>query len=498
MNARIRRLGIGLVVCFSALFVMLNYVQVLRADDLNAHPGNSRALFRDFDQPRGSIVTRDGILLAQSVASDDQYEFQRIYPEGELFGHVTGHFGLEVQSSGLERQYNDVLAGATIEQQFTSFRDLFVERDTTGNLTLSLRRDVQAAARDALGGRRGSVVVIDPQTGEILALWSFPSYDPNLLADHDDDAAAAAFATLDEDPGRPLLARSYRERFFPGSTFKVVTGSSAVDFGLATLSDPDFPRASSYTPPGTSRSITNFGGATCGGDLLALIRVSCNTGFAELGAEIVGPDRLVQTAEQYGFNSTPPIDLPDPAASVMPTDFGAPLDSERVIFEDTPRLAQVSIGQNDVSATPLQMALVAAAVANRGQVPVPSVVHEAVDSDGRTLDEHEPSVWTEAVQPGTAEAMRQAMLETVQSGTATAMAIPGFDVGGKTGTAQLGVEPPQSHAWVIGFAGPPGEEPTVAVAVIVEADPEAGNQTGGTVAAPIARAVLEVALSDGE
>ncbi len=189
MNARIRRLGVGLVVCFGALFLMLNYVQVLRADDLNEHPGNSRALVRDFDQPRGSIVTRDGFLLAQSINSDDQYEFQRIYPEGELFGHVTGHFGLEVQASGLERQYNDVLAGATIEQQFTSFRDLFVERDTTANLTLSLRRDVQEAAQVALGGRRGSVVVIEPQSGEVLALWSFPSYDPNLLADHDDDAA---------------------------------------------------------------------------------------------------------------------------------------------------------------------------------------------------------------------------------------------------------------------------------------------------------------------
>jgi peptidoglycan glycosyltransferase len=143
------------------------------------------------------------------------------------------------------------------------------------------------------------------------------------------------------------------------------------------------------------------------------------------------------------------------------------------------------------------MALVAAAVANRGQVPVPTVVHEIVDSDGALLDEHDPGVWTEAVQPGAAEAMRLAMIETAQSGTATAMAIPGFEVGGKTGTAQLGVDPPQSHAWVIGFAGPQGEEPTVAIAVIVEADPDLGNLTGGTVAAPIARAVLEVALSDG-
>ncbi len=496
MNVRIRRLGMGLTVCFAALFAMLNYVQVIEADDLNHHDGNTRALVRDFDQPRGSIVTSDGFLLAQSIASDDRYELQRIYPEADLFAHVTGHFGLEVQSSGLERQYNDVLAGATIEQRFASFRDLLVDRDTTANLTLSLRRDVQAAARDALGGRKGAVVVVQPQTGEVIALWSYPSYDPNLLADHDDEAAAAAFAVLDANPDKPLLARSYRDRYFPGSTFKAVTGSAAVDHGVATLVDPVFPRMSSYQPPGTSRAITNFGGTTCGGDLLDLIRVSCNTGFAQLGAELVGPDRLVQTAQGFGFNSVPPLDMPGGVESVVPTDYGAPLDGDRVLFEDTPRLAQVSIGQNDVSATPLQMALVAAGIANRGEVPVPSMVHEVVDTDGRILDEHEPAVWTEATQASAAEAIRIAMIETVDSGTATAMDVPGFDVGGKTGTAQLGTDPPRSHAWIIGFAGPEGEAPTLAIAVLVEADPEASNQTGGTFAAPIARAVLETALQE--
>ena len=483
MTRQIRALGIGLMVCFLVLFVQLNRLTVFQAAELNDNTNNTRDILRDFRQPRGSIATADGVVIARSVPSGDRFEFQREYPEAELFAHVTGFYSFTLGSSGLEKTYNDELAGRTPELSFQELGDLFVDKDRVGDLTVSVRNDLQRIASEQLGQREGSVVALDPRSGEILAMVSFPSYDPNLLANHDTELAAEAMRILDASPEKPRLARSYQERFFPGSTYKVVTGTAGILHGGVTADEPVYPVTNSYTPPGTTRPIRNFGGASCGGALFQILRVSCNTAFAQMGVD-TGPDPMVEVSEDFGFNKDVPIDLTDPARSNFPTNFE----------QNLPALAQSSIGQNDVAATPLQMAMVAAAVANGGDVMVPHVLRDVSDPDGNVVDSYDPDVWTTAMDEPTASLMGDAMRGVVDSGTATRLDVPGFDVGGKTGTAQLGTEPARSHAWVIGFAGPEGEAPTIAIAVIVEGQEGASEQTGGRVAAPIAQAVLAAYL----
>jgi peptidoglycan glycosyltransferase len=241
------------------------------------------------------------------------------------------------------------------------------------------------------------------------------------------------------------------------------------------------------------------------------LAVSCNSAFARLGTEVIGPDRMVHEAEQFGFNSVIPIDLPAAAASNFPKDFGKRLETLRSYYarqgidipqtpdpvyvtESSGPLAQSSIGQNDVAASPLQMAMVAAAVANGGVMMKPHVMKEIRDVDGNLISRYDPTPWRRAMNEGTASVLRDAMRGVVANGTATAMFVDGLDTGGKTGTAQLGTTPPSSHAWIIGFSGQPGQPASIAVAAIVEAQPGASEQTGGRVAAPIARAVIEAAL----
>lgn len=486
MNRQIRRLGIGLALCYLALFVQLNVVQVLRAGEYNGDPSNVRAVLRDFSQPRGTVQTADGVVVARSVPSDDRFELQREYPEADLFGHVTGYFSIQYGAEGVERTYGDELAGRTAEQQLESLGDLFVDREHTGDLTLTLRHDVQEVARTMLGDRQGSVVAVDPRSGELLALWSYPSFDPNLVSDHDGASAREARDLLLLAPGNPLRAASYQDRFFPGSTFKVVTAAAGVESGRVRADQPAYPVATEYVPPLTTRPMRNFGGTSCGGNLFEILRVSCNTAFAKMGAEDLGPELMVGAAEAFGFNETPPIDLPAAAGSFFP-----PVED---FEQNTPALAQSAIGQFDVQATPLQMALVAAAVANEGTIMTPHVMREIRDEDGDVVDRYEPAPWRQAVSAATAAVVRDAMVVVATEGTATTAQVPGYQVGAKTGTAQLGTTPPSSHAWMIAFAGPPGQEPTVAVAVVLEGQPGVSEVTGGRVAGPIVQAVMAKVL----
>ncbi len=483
MDRSIQRLGIFLMGLFFVLFVQLNYIQVFRASDLNTKPGNSRPVDLAFSRPRGTVSTADGVVISRSVPISDRKKFQREFPEGEKYAAITGYFNYSFGATGLESAYNDELSGRTAKQQVKSVGDLFVRKDRTGNLKLTVRSDVQAAAKAALGDREGTVVALDPRNGGVLALWSWPSYDPNKLSGHDYQSSADAKAFYEAVPGNPLLPKAYREIYPPGSTFKLVTGSTGVQTGAVTPTAPVYPTLTSLDVPGTTRNLPNFGGEACGGTLFEILAKSCNTSFAQMGLDLGAP-AMVSGAQAFGFNQAPPFDLPA-VKSNFPTDF----------TQNEAKLAQSSIGQNDVAATPLQMALVAAGVANGGVIMEPHVVDEIRDGEGDLVRTLAPTQWRRAVSPGAADVMRQAMREVVATGTATRLQIDGVDVGAKTGTAQFGPAAPlKSHAWVIAWAGPIGQAPTIVVAVLVEGQDGASEQTGGRVAAPIAKQVIEAAM----
>jgi peptidoglycan glycosyltransferase len=474
MNRRIRRVGLVMGACFLALFVQLNYLQVVAADRLASDSRNVRRVVRDFSRPRGDIVTADGVVVAHSVPVADEFELQRTYPTGPLFGHVSGFFSFNLGLTGVEDAYNGDLAGRTA-RSVSDLGDLLVGKEPTGTVVLSITNAGQEAARAALGGRRGSVVALDPNTGEILALWSQPDYDPNLLAGHRAKEVQAAFERYNADPANPMLARAYRERYPPGSTFKVVTAATALETKTATP-ETGFPVLRSMRLPQSSRQLRNFGSKPCGGSLAESFRVSCNTTFAQLGLNL--EEKLVDGIRSFGIGEDVPFDL----KAVRSTGPGA-----GTFRRDKPSFAQAAIGQGNVFVTPLQMAMVAGAIANDGVIMKPHVAREIRDADGEVVRRIRVEEWTRAVSPATAEAVKSMMIEVVRRGTGASAALPGVTVAGKTGTAQAPGGPP--HAWFIAFA--PAEAPRVAIAVIVERGGDVGDEaTGGRVAAPVAGQVL--------
>jgi len=481
MDRQVKRLGLALLVLFSALFLQLNYIQVVQAEKLANAPGNNRNAVRDFSRERGRIETVDGAVLAESVPTDDVFKRLRRYPEGPLFAHVAGYFSFTFGTDGVERTYNADLAGRSAPLR--RVRDVLSQEVRTGNVILTMSKSLQQVARDQLAQRKGAVVALDPRDGAVLAMWSFPSFDPNPLAAHNQRVVQAAWQSLQTAPNKPLLARSYRERYPPGSTFKVVTAAAALD-RAPELASKSYPRLRDLDLPQTDANLPNFGGGTCGGDLPALLKVSCNTGFAQMGLDL-GAAALAGEARDFGFAARPPLDLPAVASSVFP---------EAASFaRDKPALAKSAIGQQDVSATPLQMALVVAGVANGGVVMKPHVMKEVRDSEGEVVRSWTPQPWMRAMDPASAAALEDMMVGVVNGGTATRAAVPGAQVAAKTGTAQTTGD--NSHAWIVAFA--PAEAPRVAVAVIVESQPGLGDTvTGGRVAAPIAQAVLRAALAN--
>jgi peptidoglycan glycosyltransferase len=479
MDRQIRKLGFVLMALFVLLFLQLNNLQVLQADKLADDPRNTRNATRDFSKPRGQILSADGAVLARSVPAGGPFERLRQYPEHDLFAHITGYFSFTYGSSGIERRYNDVLAGRDLRAR--NLRDFLNDRTRVEDVTLTITKRVQQVARDALGARKGAVVALDPTTGAVLALWSFPSYDPERLAVHDQQAVQQAWTELNDNTDRPMVPRTYRRAYAPGSTFKVVTAAAALE-QAPDLVAKDYPRLKTLDLPQTNKDLPNFGGGTCGGILPQLLKVSCNTGFAQMGLDL-GADKLAGEARDFGFAARPPLDLPAVEKSVFP---------EAGSFErNLPGLAQSAIGQQDVTATPLQMALVAAGVANGGTIMKPHLLAEVRDDQGNVVRRASPSPWKRATSPENAAALRDMMIGVVNGGTATRVAVPGVQVAAKTGTAQTTGD--NSHAWIVAFA--PAQAPRVAVAVVVESQPGLGDTvTGGRIAAPIARAVLQAAL----
>jgi peptidoglycan glycosyltransferase len=467
---------------FLALFVSTSIIQVGQAANLADTPGNRRALYDSYEIQRGSIIV-SGTPIAQSVPSDDVYSWQREYVDAAMWAPVTGYMNPVLDAkTRIELSENSVLSGSDENQFFSR-----IDRALTGqvprgsNVELSVDADVQRAAWDALGDQQGAVVAIEPSTGRILAMVSKPSFDTNTLAAHDPDAVNAAYDQLAADPSQPLVNRAIEGDLNPpGSTFKLVVASAALASGRYTP-DSTFPNVASYTLPQSSSVVSNAGGGTCGGGdtvtIATALRLSCNIPFAELAVEL-GDDAIRAEAEKYGFNSS----------------FSMPLTSTPSTYPsnlDAPQTALSGFGQGQVRATPLQMAMVSAGIANDGVVMNPRMIDRVIEPNLSVAEEGSSSEFGRALESNTAAQMVTMMTANVQDGAASNARIDGVQVAGKTGTAENDARP--YTLWFTGFA--PADDPKVAVAVVVENGGGQGqNGSGNEIAAPIAKKVMEAVL----
>jgi peptidoglycan glycosyltransferase len=479
LNKQIRAVGYLMLILFGVVFLNLTWLQLGRAEQLANHPSNTRLLLKEYALERGAIRSVNGDTLAVSVPTpNEQLKSLRTYPKGELFAHVTGYYSIRYGRERLERSYNEELTGEGGVVTMQDLGDRLLGKGKKGDtLVLSIDTSVQQAAATALSGRKGAVVALDPVSGQVLAMVSSPSFDPNELSQHSSQGQQDAWVALNQDEeNRRLVNRAARATYPPGSTFKVITAAAALENGIG--ADTSFPPSREYPPAQTDRVIRNFGGSTCGGDMTDALTVSCNTYFARLAAEMPA-GILEETAVNFGFTETPPLDISSVASRLPDGD-----DLESPAFR-----ALSAIGQYSVAATPLQMALVAAGISNGGKVPAPKLVKQIEDARGKVVQQTSPETWKEAVSATTANTIKEMMVNVAASGTARAASIPGVKVAAKTGTAQTGEGGDESIAWTIAFA--PADNPRIAVAVMVEGAGPGSDETGGRVAAPMVRQVLQ-------
>ncbi len=485
MNKPIRTVSIFCMLLFLALMLNATYLQFGKAGALDDDPRNRRVQQAAYSSQRGAILV-NGTAVAESEESDDRYDYLRTYPFPLMYAPVTGYFTFG-DATGIEASQNAVLSGDDPRFFVRRLVDLLSnEQQQGGNVQLTINPRAQRAAYDGLAalgdGVEGAVVALEPKTGRILAMVSLPTFDPNDLASHDFDAVADTYDELESDPGDPLVNRAIQTRLFPGSTFKIVTAAAALESGRYTSADDLVPGGRTYQLPqtsGVSGEIDNEG-RDCGADEIPLrqaMEQSCNTTFAQLAIE-VGAEAMLDQAEKFGFNSDYLEDLDGQARSVFPDEL------------NPPQLGQSGFGQFDVQATPLQMAMVAAAVGNGGVVMRPYVVDEVQSAQYDAIGT-DPEELSEAVSPETADVLTDLMVSTVDDGTAFPAAIPNVAVAGKTGTAQRGQAGKAPYGWFVSFA--PAEDAQVAVAVMIQEAP--GREiAGGALGGPIAKAVMEAVL----
>jgi len=473
VNKAIRTISVVIVVMFVSLMANATYGYVARTPALSNDPTNRRVTDAEFGTDRGTIlVGNTPIALTKPV--NDRYGFQRSYPQGALYAPVTGYYSYLYKRTGLEQTQNAQLSGTSSSQFMQRLVDLATGKRPTGaTIVTTLDARAQQAARDALGNRPGAVVALDYKTGAVKALVTSPTYDPNLLATHDLGASKASYDKLNADASKPLSNRATREIFPPGSTFKLVVSAAALASGMTPDTMVDSP--ASLPLPGTTRPLSNSG--DCGGTQITLkqaLQTSCNTAYAGLGMKL-GADAVRTQAEKFGFGRS---DLLPQLGSAKST-FPATLDQAQ--------LAQSSIGQFDVAASPLQMAMVGAGIANNGVVMQPYLVQQVRAADLTVLETAQPQKFSEAMTAANAAALQDMMVNVVTNGTGTRAQINGVRVGGKTGTALTdGKNAP--YAWFVAWA----DNPSVAIAVFVQdAGVEASDVSGGRIAAPIAKSVIE-------
>ncbi|MEP6665615.1 MAG: penicillin-binding protein 2, partial [Nocardioidaceae bacterium] len=480
MNRPIRTLAIGCLVLFAMLLINVNYVQVIKANDLNDDSANKRARDAECSRERGPILV-GGDTVAESVPSEDSLKFLRRYRDTELYAPVTGFFSCVYGTSGVENSENSILSGSDGRLFVNRMIDLGRnDQPKGGSVLLTINAQAQQAALDGLkalpGDTKGAVVALDPETGGILAMVTQPTYNPNRIATHDVDAAKRAYDRFNSDPNKPMLNRAAQEIYPPGSTFKLITAATALSNGYTP--ETTVKGGTQLDLPQSSDTIQNENGSDCGGTQITLtqaLQVSCNVSFADLGLKL-GADKLRDQAEKFGFNEDVLDELPS-ASSDFPTNI------------DEPQTALSAIGQYNVAASPLQMAMVAAGIANGGAVMRPYVVQQVRSPDLEVLDEADPQVLHQAILSSVAGDLTQMMVDVVESGTGINAQIPGISVAGKTGTANSSTDR-APYAWMVTFA--PADGPQVAVAVIVEqTGVDRGEISGNGLAGPIARSVME-------
>ncbi|MEU6776674.1 penicillin-binding transpeptidase domain-containing protein [Streptomyces sp. NPDC046759] len=470
----------------AALLVNAARVQVVQSRLYDDNPGNRRPTIARYGQPRGNIMVGDEPVTG-SVDTGEQLRYERTYRNGPLYAPVTGFASQSYGTTFLEHAGDGVLSGTDpVLSPLPLWNGMTRRRSAAGNVVTTLNRAAQEAAYRGLAGRKGAVAAIEPATGRILALVSSPSYDPGQLSGNG-EAVASAWARLNHDPEKPMLNRAVRQTYPPGSTFKVVTAAAALDAGLVTDLDEPTDSPDPYRLPGSTTRLTNEGDGCADASLRSAFEWSCNTVFAKLGVD-VGGKGMTAAARAFGFGDAG-LRIP---FWVAPSTFDPKVDKAQ--------LALSSIGQFNTRATPLQMAMVAAAVADRGQLRTPYLVERTTRHSGETVAGSGSHPARQVMNPTTAALLRELMTDVVQEGTGTRAAIPGAVVGGKTGTAQHGVgNSGVPYAWFVSWAQAANSlEPQVAVAVVVEdASAHRGEISGGGDAAPIAREVMRAVLGQG-
>lgn len=484
MNRPLRRVAIFCLLLFAALMINANYIQIVKASSYTSHPDNRRNLLNDYSYQRGPILV-DNKPVAQSVPSSGDLKYQRQYPQGSLYSQITGYASINFGKTGIEYYENSILNGTSDKLFIRNLLDLFNGKQKQGgSVELTLNAKAQQAAAAGLQGREGSVVALDPTTGAILALYSNPTFDPSPLASHDGTVESQAANALDKDPAKPLLDHAIGETYPPGSIFKIVTSAAALQNGFNSTDTIPAPSDQLTFTDAPNNPLGNENGEICGDTSMTVgLERSCNTVYGYLGLQ-VGPQKLAAEASEFGINSSYKVPM-STAQSVFPTSIPASAQS---------LVAKSAIGQQDVRITPLQAAMLAATVANKGQAMMPYLVAAELGPNGQTVSTAKPQALPgpPAMSASTAQELTQMMVGVVDNGTGTNAQIDGVKVAGKTGTAQRGAGQ-NPLAWFVSFA--PADNPKVAVAVLVQDDQaNAQDISGGGFAAPIAKSVMEAVM----
>ncbi|MFF6790587.1 peptidoglycan D,D-transpeptidase FtsI family protein [Streptomyces filamentosus] len=482
MNKPLRRVAIFCGLLILALLLRDNWLQFVRADELNSHPKNTRVRIERYANERGNIIV-DGKPITGSVDSGgNYYKYKRTYLDGPMWAPVTGYASQVYDANFIEKIEDGILTGNDDRLFFDRTLAMFTgEKKKGGDVVLTLNGAAQKAAYKGLGGNTGAVVAIEPSTGKILAMASTPSYDPATIAGSNDEKAWVA---LQKDKNKPMQNRALREIYPPGSVFKVVTAAAALESGKVKDIDAPTDTPEGWKIPLSTVPMVNHASGCANASINEALRVSCNSVFAKLGDD-VGVEKMNEMAEKFGFN----------AEQFVPVRSAASVYDKKA---DRGGNALSSIGQFNTATTPLQMAMVAAAIANDGKLMKPYMIDQLRAPNLDVIKQNEPEQMSQPVSPENAQKL-QAMMENVVSrgtGGKADVKMDGVKVGGKTGTAQHGEKnAKRPYAWFISYAKTDQGSP-VAVAVIVEDAEGVGREdiSGGGLAGPIAKSVMKAVL----